>query len=181
MAKKKQVLNALPSSSPLATSPSIERTQEPPTKKQRRQSILIGDSPYRGKTGATPPESDSDEGKALKPKSLAPRRKRRIPRSAGLNPKDPFQCLGDDEVSMIITHLPAVATETLRRVSKLWKFKSEYHNGNEALRNHFDHVEGKKRSSYTNREDANLRFRRRCMFEMLCTKYNTDMLIDSIP
>ena len=167
MTKRKESSAVCSASSP------TKSTQKPSRKKQRLSTSgdYIGDSPYRGKTCTTDSDRDSDEGKALKPKSSVRnlKLKRKIPRVAGSNPKDPFQCLGDDEVSIIIAHLPAVATETLRRVSKLWKYLCEYHVGTGSLHQHFGQVEGKP-LIYTNREEANLRFRRRCMYKnLLCT------------
>ncbi|MCJ1402895.1 hypothetical protein MMC11_006116 [Xylographa trunciseda] len=73
---------------------------------------------------------------------------------------DPFKYLGDDEIKLIIIFLPARDTETLRRVSKLWKACSEFHNGGEALVRHFGHV-GVTPRTFDTPEEANLAFRRR--------------------
>ena len=161
--------SSIRSASPAITSSHTQATHETPRKKYKNKkgiskaSDYFSDSPYRGKGHVTPSESDSDETKALKPRSLIFSRKRRRRSTAERNTKDPFECLGDDVVGIIITHLPAITTEILRRVSKHWKLLSEYHNGNEALQRYFGHVEQRK-PEYTNREEANLRFRRRCKF-----------------
>lgn len=84
-----------------------------------------------------------------------------VQRLATNNIYDPFERLGDDEVGIIISFLPTCTTETLRRVSKLWKFKSESHNGNEASRRHFSH---ERTGDWASKEEANVKFRRRCRF-----------------
>lgn len=93
-----------------------------------------------------------------KPKSTV----RKVPRSAKANGRDPFHVLNDDEVGLIITLLSARDTETLRRVSKLWKTSSEYHCGKRALLEHFPWAASKV-NKFASREEANLQFRRYCM------------------
>ena len=122
----------------------------------------IKDTYYRpsGFKTTTPPESDDDVTAALKSKTSSTRPKSTVERPANLNSKDPFEYLGDDEVGSIISFLPASDTETLRRVSKLWKASSEFHSSGAALQRHFGHL-GEKADSYPTRESANLAFRRR--------------------
>ena len=70
---------------------------------------------------------------------------------------DPFARLPDLAIEMVISRLPTVMTETLRKVSKTWKYHSELHNGNLAIFRRFPNV------NYTplpSRELANLEFRR---------------------
>ena len=134
-------------------------------KKRKRRSFhekYIKDTYYRpsGLKATTPPESDDDVTAALKRKAPSTRPMSTVERPANLNSKDPFEYLGDDEVELIISFLSASQTETLRRVSKLWKASSEFHNSGAALQRHFGHV-GEKADSYPTRESANLTFRRR--------------------
>ena len=134
-------------------------------KKRKRFSFhekYIKDTYYRpsGLKATTPPESDDDITAALKRKAPSTRPKSTVERPANLNSKDPFEYLGDDEVESIISLLPASDTETLRRVSRLWKASSEFHNSGAALRRHFGHF-GEKADCYPTRESANLAFRRR--------------------
>ena len=122
----------------------------------------IKDTYYRpsGQKTATPPESDDDITAALKRKAPSTPPKSTIERPANLYSKDPFEYLGDDEIGLVISFLPAPDTETLRRVSRLWKASSELHNSGVALQRHFGHF-GETADCYPTRESANLAFRRR--------------------
>ena len=74
--------------------------------------------------------------------------------------KDPMQVLHYDVIALIIFALDPADTETMRRVSKLWKAVSERHCGNGLLLKHFPSA----CSIYNNnlsREQANLVYRRR--------------------
>lgn len=75
--------------------------------------------------------------------------------------QDPFHVLGDHEVREIITHLGARDTETLRRVSRLWKASAEYHCERSLLLQHFPWM-AIKISQRTTKEEVNLLFRRCC-------------------
>ncbi|MCJ1393895.1 hypothetical protein MMC18_006771 [Xylographa bjoerkii] len=87
-----------------------------------------------------------------------------ISSSLPVNATDPFECLNDDVVKLILVLLSARDTETLRRVSKLWKAYSEHHHGGEALVRYFGHV-GEKARVFSSPEEANLAFRRRLYHE----------------
>ena len=113
-----------------------------------------------------PPSSLRDEsGEKLRPEKRVSKGRvsRRVPRPRNENLRDPFHTLGDDEVHLIITLLPARDTETLRRVSKLWKASSEYHCGKSALVRRFPWAAAKANRCET-REAANLQFRRCCAY-----------------
>ena len=136
-----------------------------PRKKQQQTTPLartftVKDTPYHPSrsvlryTAGTVPKPKP----VLKPKPTV----RKVPRSAKKNRRDPFHVLNDDEVRLIITLLPARDTETLRRVSKLWKASSESHCGKSALLKHFPWAASKV-DKFVSREEANLQFRRYCM------------------
>ena len=82
--------------------------------------------------------------------------------------QDPFHVLGDHEVQEIITHLDVRDTETLRRVSRLWKASAEYHCERSILLQHFPWM-AIKISQSTTREELNLLFRRCCKCQA-CTQ-----------
>jgi hypothetical protein len=74
---------------------------------------------------------------------------------------DPFECLGDVEVGIIISLLPDRDLETLRRVSRLWKRYSEYFNKYSAIKERFSWAnEAVYQAGGSN--FANLQFRRHC-------------------
>lgn len=79
------------------------------------------------------------------------------------NLRDPFEFLADDEVHLIIAHLPARDTETLRRVSKLWKATCEQHCGRSAILKHFPQA-ARKASECGSGEETNLQLRRLCTY-----------------
>ena len=147
------------------------RDQKPKRKKTKRSSIqdcIERDSPYRAPHNRhlTPEESDSDVAGSLRrnQKHRKPNlKKSAVQRPRNKNAKDPFDCLNDDVVGIIISLLPVQATETLRRVSKLWKATSEYHNDTQAIRRHFSHI-GEGLKSFASREEVNLHFRRLRMY-----------------
>ena len=91
---------------------------------------MVEDTPYK------PPPDPENRPAAQKAAGLVHKR-RAVPRPKKKNLRDPFHILNDDDVYLIMTHLPARDTETLRRVSKLWKASSEFHCGKSALREHF--------------------------------------------
>ena len=105
-------------------------------------------------------------GDLIKRKAPATKAKPKWQQPGTQSIQDPFERLGIDVLGLIISYLPAPETETLRRVSKLWKFASETHNTGGALQRHFGHV-GEKMREYRNRQTANLEFRRRCEFQQL--------------
>ena len=78
--------------------------------------------------------------------------------------QDPFHVLGDHEVRHIINLLEARDTETLRRVSRLWKASAEYHCERSLLLQHFPWM-APKISQSTTREELNLLFRRCCEYQ----------------
>lgn len=85
--------------------------------------------------------------------------------SQTINPQDPFDVFDADIVRMIITELDAPHTETLRRVSKLWKATSESHCGRTFLRQHFPEVAASlSEDEVGSVKEENLRFRRHCKF-----------------
>ena len=117
------------------------------------QAFLVEDTPY------CPPTTSRRV--SLK-KSLNDKTTSTIfPKLAKKNRRDPFHVLNDDEVYQIIAQLPVRETETLRRVSKLWKAASENHCGKHALLKHFPWAASKVEKSMS-REDSNLQFRRYC-------------------
>ncbi|MCJ1469510.1 hypothetical protein MMC07_008143 [Pseudocyphellaria aurata] len=79
------------------------------------------------------------------------------------NRRDPFDVLVDDAVHLVISYLAARDTETLRRVSKLWKASSEAHCGRNALQQHFP-LAAAKTKGCGSRLEENLRFRRHLHF-----------------
>ena len=83
--------------------------------------------------------------------------------SQTVNPRDPFAVFDAGIAYMIVSQLSAVDTESLRRVSKVWKAASEAHCGRLALLRHFPeaavHVRDEAPGSA---EEENLRFRRYC-------------------
>lgn len=102
-----------------------------------------------------------------------------VPRSAkgNENLRDPFDVLDDDAVFLIIDQLSARDTETLRRVSKLWKASSEAHCGRNALLKHFPQAAAKL-EGHGSREEENLRFRRHLHYrESLAIGYATRAII----
>lgn len=116
---------------------------------------------------------DDFRGK-LRLQKRAPKEKRprRVLRPRNGNLQDPFYTLNDDEVHLIIALLPARDTETLRRVSKLWKASSEYHCGKAALMRYFPWAAEKANRCET-REAANLQFKRCCTYNPdTCRTYN---------
>lgn len=143
------------------------RAQEPKRKKIKRSSMqdyAVVDRPYRAPHNRhfTPEESGSDNSHPLrrKQKHGEPNSKRSaVRRPKNKNAKDPFDCLVDDVVGIIVSLLPVQATETLRRVSRLWKATSEYHNDIRAIRRHFNYL-GEGLKSFDSKEEANLHFRR---------------------
>lgn len=74
---------------------------------------------------------------------------------------DPFRVLPDNVVGLIVQELPAVDTETIRRVSKTWKATSEFFNANLALRTHFPMATTKRLVAPN---EPNLEFRRLCKY-----------------
>ena len=95
----------------------------------------------------------------LRPRIVKDGMRRAATRSKLQSLRDPFHVLGDHEVELIISHLDAKDTETLRRVSTLWKASSEYHCGRNILLQHFPEMESKARNCES-REEMNLLFRR---------------------
>ena len=82
-----------------------------------------------------------------------------------INPQDPFDLFDAGIVRMIIAELDAPDTETLRRVSKLWKASSEFHCGRTMLRQHFPEAAANLSEDEPGScEEENLRFRRYCKF-----------------
>ena len=136
-------------------------------RKITRGSLAPNDGPCRPAHIATPTPSgsDNDEPRSLYHKPVISSSNRIVCRPKARNAKDPFEWLGDDEVAIIMSWLPAATTEILRRVSKLWKATSEYHNGNEALRRYYSHIEKGTSRRYASRQEANLGFRRRLYHE----------------
>ena len=126
-----------------------------PRKKQKRKTkaCTVEDTLY------LPPPSLRSDSKDVSSRA------RVVPRSAEKNKRDPFHMLNDDEVHQIIALLPARETETLRRVSKLWKASSEYHCGKHSLLKHFPRAVSKADKSIS-REEANLQFRRYRMLSL---------------
>ena len=136
-----------------------------PRRKRKKVSLskdYVGDGQYRpsGFKATTPDESEDDITAALRHKRPATRATSKIERPVDQNSKDPFDYLGDDEVGIIISFLSAFEMEKLRRVSKLWKASSEFHNAGEALQRHFGHI-GERAADYPTTEAASLAFRRR--------------------
>lgn len=134
-----------------------------PRKKQEQttasaQAFSVKDTPYHPSSSVSRYTADSvpKTEPVLKPKPSV----RKVPRSAENNRRDPFYVL-NDEVRLIISLLPARDTETLRRVSKLWKASSEFHCGKSALLKHFPWAASKV-DEFGSREEANLLFRRYC-------------------
>ena len=74
--------------------------------------------------------------------------------------KDPMQALNDDLIALIILDLNPADTESMRRVSKLWKAVSEHHCGNGLLLKHFPSA-NPIHGSNISREQANLCYRRK--------------------
>lgn len=104
-----------------------------------------------------PPDSHYVSSREPKPTSVMvprPDRKKR-------NRRDPFDVLVDDAVHLVISHVSARDTETLRRVSKLWKASSEAHCGRNALQKHFP-LAAAKTKGCGSRLEENLLFRRHC-------------------
>lgn len=95
----------------------------------------------------------------LRPRIVIDGMRRAATRSEPQSLRDPFHVLGDHEVELIISHLDAKDTETLRRVSTLWRASSEYHCGRNMLLQHFPGMESKALNCQT-REEMNLLFRR---------------------
>lgn len=130
--------------------------------KLRHQKIPLSETFLTEDTAYVPPSSlRFDLKERLRPHKRAPKETppRRVFRPLNENQRDPFHTLSDDEVHLIIALLPAGDTETLRRVSKLWKASSEYHCGKAALVRHFPWAAEKANRCET-REAANLQFRR---------------------
>lgn len=122
------------------------------------EAFLAEDAAY------VPPSSLRNEfGGKLRPQKrrLKERAPRKVPRPLIHNLRDPLHTLHDDVVHLVIALLPRRDTETLRRVSKLWKASSEYHCGKSALVRHFPWAAAKADGCET-REAANLQFRRCC-------------------
>ena len=137
-----------------------DTTSKAPRKKQKQNTplshtFLVEDTPYCPRS--TSPRST---------RKVTPNRKeiaKRVPRIPEKSRRDPFHVLNDDEIYQIIGRLPIRETETLRRVSRLWKATSEYHCGNHALLKHFPWAASRGEESMS-REEANLQFRRHCMY-----------------
>ena len=70
---------------------------------------------------------------------------------------DPFQRLPDTAIEIIISQLLTPMTETLRRVSRRWKYYSELLNSNVAIARRFPNA---KLENFPSRNLANLHFRR---------------------
>ena len=128
------------------------------------QAFLVEDSPY------CPPQTLRPSTSKIIPKDKST--SRILPRLAKKNRRDPLHVLNDDEVYQIIGQLAARETETMRRVSKLWKATPEYQCGKFALLKHFPWAAWKLETS-TSREEANLQFRRHCMCCSLHLKYSS--------
>lgn len=80
-----------------------------------------------------------------------------------MNQSDPLNVFDADIVRIIITKLDAADTETLRRVSKLWKAISEFYCGRTFLRQHFPEAAASLgENEIWSVEEENLRFRRHC-------------------
>ena len=93
--------------------------------------------------------------------------------------QDPFYVLGDHEVRAIITHLEARDTETLRRVSRLWKASAEYHCERGLLLQHFPWM-ATKISQSTTRGELNLLFRRCCKCQACTQRQDIGYILNSI-
>ena len=56
------------------------------------------------------------------------------PKPDGLRPRsDPFQRLPNIAIELIISHMPNLTTETIRRVSRSWRYHSESFNADTAI------------------------------------------------
>lgn len=141
-----------------------DKTDMPRKKQQQKTSLAkaftVEDTPYLPSSSSL----RSAASRIPKPKPVS-RIVPRPPRSAKKHLRDPFHVLNDDEVRLIITLLPARDTETLRRVSKLWKASSEFHCGKSALLEYFPWAASKV-NKFISWEEANLQFRR---YRMLFT------------
>lgn len=109
------------------------------------------------------PGSDNDNDQKLCPSNLNVEKgkERAISEPVTTNPQDPFDVFDAGIVHIIITELDAPDTETLRRVSKLWKASSEAHCGRTLLRQHFPEA-SLCENELGSIEEENLRFRRHC-------------------
>lgn len=106
--------------------------------------LVSGGLPRRPRNGRSARHSRSKQGKSSPP-------------SVGRH--DPFQRLNDDVIFTVVSMLRPVDTETLRRVSKLWKATSEFHCGQKLLHQHLPATILSTHNVCT-REEANLQYRR---------------------
>ena len=131
-----------------------------PRKKQKVthviQAFSVRDTAYR-------PPSVRSQQTSETPVRLPRTIQNKVFRTAKKNRRDPFHTLDDDVVYQIISLLPAKDTETLRRVSKLWRSSSEYHCGKVALLKQFPWAKPEIDMSAT-QEDLNLLYRRHCSY-----------------
>ena len=92
-------------------------------RKKRKSHVPLSKAFLRKDYGFPPPVSQREPERG--PSTRLPLRTSNVRHNThGL---DPFKYLGDDEIYIIISNLSARDTETLRRVSQLWKATSEYH------------------------------------------------------
>lgn len=142
------------SSIPTPTSKRRLADQRPASVKRKRKSYVPLSKAFLRKDFNFPaPESCRQ--------TAAPPRKRacKSPRPKNLNGLDPFKRLGDNETYIIISYLSAKDTETLRRVSKLWKATSEYHCSMSIMKQMLPWAPSQE-SAELSRRDVNLWYRR---------------------
>ena len=74
--------------------------------------------------------------------------------------KDPMKVLNADVIALIFSALAPADTESMRRVSRIWKAVSEYHCVAGLLREHFPSAHSIPDNNLSG-EDANMAYRRR--------------------
>lgn len=138
--------------------------QNPHPHTSRKKKVRRSTVDYASRTdekGYRPAHGQSCPSKKPKKTSvIVPR-----PDSETKNLRDPFSVLDDDAVFLIIDQVSPRDTETLRRVSKLWKASSEAHCGRNALMKHFP-LAAANLEERGSRAEENLRFRRHCTYEL---------------
>ena len=98
--------------------------QRPASLRKKRKAHVPLSKAFLRKDYSFPPPVSQREPERGSPTRLRVRNSSVCRNTHGL---DPFKYLGDDEIYIIISNLSAKDTETLRRVSQLWKATSEYH------------------------------------------------------
>ena len=129
---------------------------------RKRKAVSLAESFQVHDEQYVPPYENPDGS----PKSRKAKQSGFVMRSKKKNRRDPFHVLNDDDVSLIIGYLQAADTETLRRVSKLWKASSEYHCGRILLLHHFPWAAATALQCGS-REESNLQFRRYCTYNVV--------------